>query len=354
MTMDTSPQRPRRAKIDDVAELAGVSTKTVSRVLNNEPNVRAETRERVKAAAKKLSYSPDLSARSLAGQRSYMFALFYDTISEGYLSKFQSGALDRCRDRTYHLMVGRFDVEAADVVEQIVQAAERTRVDGVLLLPPLSDHPHIGERLWAAGIACVLIAPSNPQGSMPFIDLDDMNAARTLTGHFLKQGHTRIGFIEGHTAHGAAALRRLGYLAALEDAGLPIDPDLLVQGWFTVASGRLAAERLLALNSPPTAIFASNDEMAAGAEIVIFEHGLSVPRDISVVGFDDSLLASTASPPLTTVRQPIEEMAQGAVDLLIEVNRKGVAGYDVTAESRRYDFELVVRQSTVPGFGEKA
>lgn len=347
MGIEPRPQRSIRAKINDVAELAGVSIKTVSRVLNNEPNVRPATREKVISAVKELSYVPDFSARSLAGQRSYMIALFYDTISAAYLGAFQAGALDACRAFNYHLMVERGENDSEQAGQGIAGIAMQTRLDGVILLPPLSDNASVISALANAGVAHVLIAPETVSLHGLSVGMDDAQAAYEATSHLIGLGHRRIGHIKGHPAHGKSHVRYDGYCRAMEDAGLSVDKAWVADGFFTVASGSAAARAILAQTPRPTAIFSANDDMAAGVAIAATEMNLKVPGDLSIFGFDDSQIAEVASPPLTTIRQPIYEMARGAVDMLISASRKQPEGHEPSLSEtyRQYPFEIVMRQS---------
>ena len=319
----------------------------MSRVLNNEPNVRRETREKVKQAVHDLNYTPDVSARSLAGHRSYMLALFYDTISEGYLSQFQRAALDRCREAHYHLVVERCSLDSVAPEDRLVDIAAQLRVDGVVLLPPLSDQMPIIARFKEAQIPAVLVAPGGDGLGTPTVWFDDFAAALNVMQHLIRRGHRRIGFVTGHPAHGAARQRFAGYRQALDAVGIPFDPSLVVEGRFDFASGLVAAQTLL--NSPdrPTAIFASNDEMAAAVVRAAQERSLAVPQDVSVVGFDDSLLAEAMSPPLTTVRQPVEDMAMAAIDLLLETVRKRLAGDLDRPDNRTFGHAFKERASVL-------
>lgn len=348
MGTHSGTRRPVRAKINDVAELAGVSIKTVSRVLNNEPNVRPATREKVKAAVKELAYVPDFSARSLAGQRSYMIALFYDTVSAAYLGAFQAGALEACRAFNYHLMVERSENDSDQAGQSIANIAAQIRLDGVILLPPLSDNSSIIRTLTDAGVPHLLIAPADVSSKALSVGVDDAQAAFEATRHLIELGHRRIGHIRGHPAHGKSRVRYRGFCRAMDMAGLEVDPALVADGLFTIASGIAAAKQILRQVPRPTAIFAGNDDMAAGAAMEAAEMKLKVPDDLSIFGFDDSQIAEVASPPLTTVRQPIFEMAKGAVEMLIAATRKQPEGHDLKggAETyREYPFELVMRQS---------
>lgn len=338
-----------RAKIDDVARLAGVSTKTVSRVLNNEPNVRDATRARVKDAAETLNYTPDFSARSLAGQKSYLIAMFYDTASQGYLAGFQAGALAQCGEYGYHLIVERCQVNAPKAGKRVADVAARLRVDGVLLLPPLSNQIDVLSQLDLSGIPFVQIVPADASKAKHYVDMDDASAAFELTTYLLKQGHRRIAHIKGHPSHGASVQRFQGFCAALRAAGRKPDTALIVEGTFSIESGEAAAQQLLDNPDPPTAIFAANDDMAAGALKYARERGLGVPEDLSIVGFDDSEIASVVFPSLTTVRQPIDDMARGAVDLLIDAIKADskAEDSDEASQSRHFSSELIERGSAI-------
>ncbi|MEO1028911.1 MAG: LacI family DNA-binding transcriptional regulator [Pseudomonadota bacterium] len=339
-------RRPQRPKIHDVAELAGVSTKTVSRVLNNEKYVRPETREKVVRAVAELDYTPDFSARSLAGQRSFMLALFYGSVSEAYLAKFQAGVIAQCAEHRHHLLVERVEDDAENIGHLVAETAAQTRVDGVILVPPLSDNPAIVAALEERQTPYVLVAPTKKTAATLSVDTDNFAAARQLVSHLVSLGHKKIAIIKGHPSHSATPLRYEGYRAALTEAGLNLDADLEKQGYFTTVCGREMGKELLELANRPTAIFASNDDMAAGAARAAADLGLRVPEDVSIVGFDDSLIASISAPPLTTVRQPIDQMARGAVELLLEQRTAD----EETASTRHkdYEFELVFRESAGP------
>lgn len=334
-----------RPKIDDVAARAGVSIKTVSRVLNDEPNVRAETRARVKEAVAALNYQPDFSARSLAGRRSYMLGLLYDTVSEGYLNKLQRGILETCGELGYHLLVERCDNEDVDAGRRVSGIAARTRVDGFIVTPPLSDNADILAALDAARTPYVLVEPAYTSDATPWVDIDGVAAADMLTTRLIDLGHRRIAFIKGLESHGAALLRFDGFNAALSRAGVEVDPALVKQGDFTFATGLTIGRGLLALTERPTAVFAANDDMAAGVIAAASEVGLQVPTDLSVVGFDDSLAAEIVTPQLTTVRQPIEEMGRAAVAFLVAASRGRLEEGDGAG---RHAFEIVVRKSDGP------
>ncbi|SHG87605.1 LacI family DNA-binding transcriptional regulator [Ferrimonas marina] len=306
----------KQTTIQDVAKLAGVSAMTVSRVLNGTSKVAEATRERVLAAVKQLDYRPNVSARRLAGSRSFMIGLMYDNPSEGYVSRFLLGALKHCRQRGYHLIVEHCGEQEGSPVERLQQLLAEVRVDSLILLPPLCDDNSLLAELKSRKLPFVRIAPDRDLTAGPFVCMDDYEAAFTLTSHLIERGHKAIGHIIGHPNQGASRLRYQGYLDAMRSHGLETPPQFIKQGFFTYRSGMEAAQELLGLEQPPSAIFASNDDMAAAVVAEAHRRGLAVPESLSVVGFDDTQIATAIWPQLTTVRQPITEMAEQAVELL--------------------------------------
>ncbi len=327
--------------------------KTVSRVLNGEPNVVPAMRERVMASVKALDYRPNLHARSLARARSNLLGLLYYASSSAFVMGLQKGATDRCRALGYHLVVEQLDDSGEHVAEQLRHMLTALRPDGLILAPPVCDDPDILRLLTDSGVPCVLISPGMARPGFGNVAIDDVQAARAITEVLIAQGHRRVGHIHGNPAQAAAPRRREGYRQALLAHGLPDDPTLVVPGNFIFASGMAGCDALLTLPEPPTAIFASNDEMALGALASAQQHGLQVPRDLSVVGFDDAPLASLVWPPLTTVRQPVAEMAQAAVDMLVLRSDSGATEGDTDTPAaamanRVLPYELVLRASSQP------
>lgn len=328
-----------RSRIEDVAALAGVSIKTVSRVLNNEPNVRAATSARVAAAVAKLGYRPNPSARSLAGQRSYALALVYNNPSLNYLMEIQSGMLQACRAHHYHLILAPVGVGRRTATD-LAALFGNSRPDGVVLIPPLTDDAVVLAYLDKQQIPVASIAPRHPQGRIG-VHMDETCAAQALIGHLIAQGHRRIGHIRGPRTHGARQWRHAGYRQALREHAIAYDPALVVDGQFSFESGIAAAHALLDLPHAPTAIFAANDDMAAAVIRVAGQRGLRVPHDLSVCGFDDTPIAGHIHPALTTVRQPSAAMGRLATEQLIERIRSPGGGRMVTV-----DHAVLVRDST--------
>jgi LacI family transcriptional regulator len=347
MSVKTRANKQSGATIKDVASAAGVSAMTVSRVLNAEPNVRPATRERVQSAIRDLNYRPNLSARNLARANAYFIGLLYDNPSAGYISELLIGALNRCRASGYHLVLESCDAAGADWSNQIADMLRTSNFDGIIMPPPVCDHADVLAAVDAAGIPYVRIAPDTDLDRAPCILTDDRAAARRMTDYLIELGHTRIGFVLGPQEHGASRERHAGFLEGLSAHGLESEPELIAEGAFTYKSGLEAAEKLLSLADRPTAIFASNDDMAVAVIALAHKHALDVPRDLTVVGFDDTQTATAIWPQLTTVRQPISDMSSAAIELLAS-HLDGDAGALARREIRS---EIVVRDSSAAPTG---
>lgn len=333
-----------KATIDNVAALAGVSIKTVSRVVNKEPNVRQSTRDKVLKAITELDYRPNLSARSLAGNRSFVIGLLYDNPSANYVIDVQDGVLSTCRSQGYDVLIHPCNHQDPDVAREVWDLIRQTRIDGVILTPPLSDVESILDVLIQRQLPFVRIAPTVKKTLSPYVETNDAEASYDMTCELIALGHQRIGFIAGHPDHKAVTHRFEGYRAALVENDIALDNSLLVQGYNSFESGEEAARQLLALEPRPSAIFAANDDMAAGVMMVAHQSGLSIPGDLSVAGFDDTPVAHQIWPSLTTVRQPIQAMAQKATDLLL----KQLKGKDVQLPASMLSSSLIRRDSTGP------
>jgi LacI family transcriptional regulator len=331
----------RRTSINDVAKAAGVAIKTVSRVLNNEPNVREETRAQVLAAVKRLNYHPSLSARSLASRRSYLVGLVYDNPSANYTIEVQRGALARCREGKFLLLLHEVAGRGDELIKDILAFANRTHLDGLIITPPLSESAELIRVLDAEGPPFVRIAPNDLKHRSPYVDIDDEGAAREMTEYLIGLGHRRIAFIIGRPGHHASGERLKGYKAALKAHRIPYAAEYVRQGDFLFDSGLDAARQLLALPKRPTAIFAANDDMAAGALMAAHEMGVAVPAQLSVAGFDDAAISRTVWPPLTTILQPTYDLSYKAAELLLQTLLDGAPSKPVRLAHR-----LICRAST--------
>lgn len=306
----------KRTTIVDVGRLAGVSAKTVSRVLNDEPHVSAAVKQRVRAAADALDYHPNVFAQALVRRKSHMIGLVYENPSPSYVVELQKGVLERLTNERYRLVVipiRSVQENAAEVVGLLRSAA----LDGVVLAPPASDHPLILSQLKEARIRCARIAPTRMNEAAPSNLVDDVAAAREMAAYVIGLGHREIAIIRGDPTHPSTEARMLGYMQAFHQAGLELRFDRIEPGMFTFDSGLAAGRNILARADRPTAILAQNDDMAVGAMMAAREIGLSIPERLSVVGFDDSEVSRITWPRLTTVRQPVFEMAVAATEMVI-------------------------------------
>ena len=335
---------PRAPRLEDVARAAGVSPKTASRVINNERSVRTEVREKVWAAVKSLNYVPHPSARSLAANRSFQIGLLYDNPSPGYVMEVQAGVLETCQARRYCAIVHPLRADASGHLREIIELVSHHRLDGLLMTPPVTDDAAIIAWLRASQVRFACISPRSHHDVVG-ARLDERNAAKDSVDNLLRLGHRRIGHILGHPTHGATRWRLEGYRAALEGAGVPYAEELVVAGEFSFESGVAAGKLLLSLPHAPTAIFAANDDMAAGVLWVAAQSGIAVPGQLSVCGFDDMPISRQVWPPLTTVRQPCRLMGRIAAQQLIEAIERPGSGQMVVLP-----YELCTRGSTAaPG-----
>lgn len=325
--------------IIEIAERAGVSMKTVSRVLNGEPNVREATREKVKKAAAELNYQPNVFARSLASKRSFVIAHFHDNPSPDYLEKVYTGVYQVCRSSGYFAVMEPLSVPYTESAREYL---DRFKVDGVILSPPISDNLELIDSLRERGIPIVRLSPRSHHELSSYAYIDDDAATKTMTDHLIELGHARIGFVAGPAEHGAAHKRKAGFRHATEGAGLSPEHCPIVQGDFSVRSGFSAAEKLLADEANVTAIVAANDDMAVGVVMAAMKQGLDVPGDLSVTGFDGSRLGDIIWPQLTTVRQPVEEMAAEVTAMLL----KEIVSKEQEKKASKFDVTHLIRNTT--------
>ncbi|MGV3455697.1 LacI family DNA-binding transcriptional regulator [Sphingomonas sp.] len=346
----SAPAKPRSSRrrggaptIADVAAEAKCSPMTVSRVINGEGNVRENTREQVLAAIAKLNFAPNRAARSLAGGEQLRIALMFDNPSASYLSEFLMGALEEASRADIHLVVQNCEnaAEAKPLVVHLIEGG----IKGFILPPPLCDDQSVLDLITDAGAVAIAVGPGKASGSHAAVLIDDFQAAYDMTRHIIDLGHTRIGFIIGNPEQVSSGRRLNGYKAALEAAGIPIREELIAQGRFTYRSGMQASERLISVDPRPTAIFASNDDMAAATVAVAHRLHLDVPNDITVCGFDDTAMASTIWPELTTIRQPIRGMTAWAVSAAVRILKSRRNGERLEVEQKTLPYTLVRRDS---------
>jgi len=309
--------KSKKATIDDVALLAGVSIRTVSRVINQSPSVGKATRAKIKKIIEDLNYQPNTQARGLAARRSYLLGMIYDNPDALYINDVQRGVLSVCREFGYELVVHPCDMSSEALTEEAVSFATRSKLDGVIILPPISEDNDLAGALAKANVNYVRLASIALDKAEHVVISNERSAAAEMAEYLVELGHTRIGYIAGPKGMRSTRERLEGFCDALEKHGRKPCEELLARGAYTFESGMECARTLLAHPDPPTAIFASNDEMAIGVIIAAQNLGLKVPDDLSVSGFDDCILASRLTPTLTTIRRPVKEMARLATTKLI-------------------------------------
>lgn len=330
------------ATIYDVARVAGVSAMTVSRVMNGNTHVSDITREKVTAAIESLNYQVNTAARA-ARIGTLGVGLLYSNPSSAYMSAFLVGAMDQCSQSGGQLILERCEdlrSQRSAIAKLIASGA-----DGILVPPPLCDSRSALKQLDEIGMPTVAIATGRPVAGVSAVRIDDYEGAYAMMRHLLSLGHKDIAFIQGDPKHTPAQLRYKAYQDAMAEAGLPVRPERVAPGLFTYRSGLDAARQLLAQPTRPTAIFASNDDMAAGAMAVAHGMHLLVPEQLTICGFDDTPVATTVWPELTTIHQPIGDMARAAVDLLVEQIRRRRAGEPALVQHKLLPFTLVTRES---------
>ena len=340
----------RRPTIKDVAERAKVSLKTVSRVINNEPSVMQATRLRVLQAIAELDYEPDATARNLRSGTPFVIGLVYDNPNPYHIIGVQNGVLAACRETGFGLQIQPCDSTSPLLADELAEFVQRSRLAGLVLTAPMSERNDLVAALVARGIRVVrIIAATEDPGDGPCIYIDDRDAAYEVTEHLVQLGHQRIGFLWGGPQHRSSGERYAGYEAALKDYGIALDKHLVVPGDYTFDDGFRGARRLLALREPPTAIFGSNDEIAAGVLAAAKSAGINVPYELSIAGFEDSPFSRQSWPALTTAKQATEDIARHAARLLISgLRQDAYDDHPLAVTNRGFVPQLVVRGSTAP------
>jgi LacI family transcriptional regulator len=332
------------ATIRDVAERAGVSTKTVSRVINDEPFVRETTREKVLVAIDDLGFVANLSARRLATGQSFAIGLIFHNASWHYIQDVLRGVLETARKSGYSTILHPCDVSREKDTQEIVRMVSQQVVDGLLFTPPADNATALLQALEKLSFPFVRLTPSDRESPWPYVTTTDHRGAYDMTRYLLSLGHKRIGYVVGPPEQRAAHERFNGYQDALNEGGIEIVPALIGYGDDHFEAGITEVQKLLAGKPRPTAIFCNNDEMAAGAYAAVYEAGLRVPAEISIAGFDDVALSRQLWPALTTIKQPICEMAKAGTTLLLDIlNDK-----ELTQIFLEIPTSLIVRKSTGP------
>jgi len=337
----TGAPTPGKATINDIARLAGVSKKTVSRVINDSPLVKPDTRAKVHALMREYGYAPDPQARGLAFRRSFLIGLVFDNPTAQYIVNMQYGVLDALRDSGYELVVHPCDSKSEGYIDGIRRFVQQQKLHGVILIPRVSEDEALAETLRAIDCRYVRIAsvPFDEPGRM--LVTQDRIAGAEAANYLESLGHRRIGLITGPKRYRSSIERGDGFLDALARRGIQVPVDCVYEGGYTFESGVAGAERLLSRPDRPTAIFACNDEMAAGVYKAAQRMGIAIPGALSVIGYDDSPLASQLWPALTTIRLPVRDVGRQAATLLLAQDRGNAVPATVTPL-------LVARDSCMP------
>ncbi len=330
----------KRATINDVARIAGVSKKTVSRVINASPFVRDETRAKVEAVIAQTGFAPDPTARGLAFRRSFLIGMIYDNPSPNYVVNMQQGILDAVRGSGLELVVHPCNRQAENFHADVKAFVVRQKLFGAVLPPSVSEDERVCEILTEADCPYVRIASVSLDSPERMVVTHDNLGAAEAARHLVELGHRKVAFISGPATFRSSHERGEGFRRALAEHHITLDPSDVIEGAYTFESGVEAAMGLLQRKDRPTAIFAGNDEMAIGVYKAARDLGLAVPGDLSVVGFDDAPMASRIWPALTTVRLPIRDMGQMAAEKLLALSR----GETVTQPDVRP--ALIAREST--------
>jgi LacI family transcriptional regulator len=336
--------------IDDVAALAGVARTTVSRVLNNQPNVRAEVRQKVMGAVEKLGYRVNLQARNLAGRKALRIAIIHASDFDSEPNSYFSSALELGAIRagsSLGLQVVAHVINQSDpgAVAEIISSLRDDQCDGAILTPPFSDDAQLLRTLDGLGVGVVCIAGGPVSETLAMsLGIDDYQAGYDIGTHLAGQGHRRFGFIKGLQGHASAETRFDGFLAALGNAGIGPDSVRALRGNFTFRSGLECAQEILKDQAWADALVCANDDMAAGALLAAHKAGLRIPQDIAITGFDDTPVSEIVWPPLTTIHQPLKRMGARAVEHLAQLSARGEGA---TPGREIVDHQLIVRDSTV-------
>jgi LacI family transcriptional regulator len=332
-----------RLTITDIAHLAGVSKKTVSRVINEAPYVNKKTRARVEAIIAEHGYQPDPQARGLAFRRSFLVGLIHDNPNSQYVENVHLGILDALADRGYELVIRPCDRRSPTFLDDMRGFVERLRLFGVVLIPSVSEDDRLAKLLESADCPHVRITCATLDKPSQLVLTHDSHGAAAAARRLAQLGHRRIAYISGPPLFRSSHERREGFIAGLAEYGLELDSDLTSLGAYTYESGLARGRELLARTDRPTAIFAGNDEMASGVYGAAHEMGVRIPEDLSIIGFDDAPIATRMWPAMTSVRLPVREMGRAAAEKLFATSQDAAK-----TPAGEFTPALIERQSTAP------
>jgi LacI family transcriptional regulator len=331
----------RRTTIREVARRAGVSYQTVSRVINNRPEVSEATRALVQRAIAELDYHPNAQAVGLSRNRTDIVGVITESVESRFFARIVNSIGVELQRQGRFMLLASTDVTTQPAMIDLLQRSRR--IDGMIIILPLEASLEQAQQLARSRLPLVLV-DLQYEIDANYIAVNNFQGAYSATEHLIKLGHRRIGIICGRRDLPVGEIRLDGYRAALRYYGLPYDPELVMPGDFTHRAGEAGAAHLLGLAHGPTAIFACDDDMAFGAMRECRRHGLRVPEDISVIGFDDIPEASHSYPPLTTIRQPLQEMGRIAAEYVC----RSIDGAEQGRLQLTMATDLIVRHSTAP------
>lgn len=333
-----------KVTINDVAKYAGVSIKTVSRVTNKEPSVRQATIDKVNQAITALNYQPNVAARNLAGTKSYVIAFVYDNPNAYYVIDMQNGILSACKQRGYELLIHPCDATSENICQELTDMVRHARLSGLVLTPPLSEDPKVLaalDNINANYVRIIAGEAADQYGGLTVL-VNDRQGAVSITQHLIDLGHKQIAFLSGDQQHESTKERLAGFKQAMQNNQLPVNETYIINGQYSFEFGVEGAKALLSNSKRPTAIVACNDEIAAGALFAARLEGVSIPAELSIVGFEDSPFSRQTWPKLTTVHQPNDKIAQTATELLIAQQNK----QEDTPTEHMFMPEPVIRDSS--------
>ena len=332
--------------INDIARMAGVSKKTVSRVINNASSVKEKTRVEIKKIIKETGFVPNPQAQALAFRRSFLIGLIYDNPSPQYIVNIQRGVLEALKGTRYQLVLRPCDRAEPDYHDQILAFVQQHNPFGLIFVPSISEDVELSEKLKQRNCHFIRIASVDLDDPEHQIKTADAEGAKLAARHLAQLGHRKIAHIHGPESFTSTHQRRAGFKAGLKEFGLNLDPELTAEGAYTFDSGVKCATTILHGKHRPTAIFVGNDEMAIGVYFAARKAGLRIPDDLSVVGFDDTPMVTRIWPPMTSVRSPIRDIGFDAAKLLM-TSDKPTPG-KAPANLHTIGLNLIVRESTCP------